>query len=329
MNICSKISNQEYEILIGNGLIKNIQKYVIIPPKVLIVYDRLVDDDFLESLTGLTKETYLYEVKVKESKKSFKEYKKILSVLIKNEFSKNDMIIALGGGVVTDLCGFVASSYKRGIKLLSLPSTTLSMVDASIGGKNGINFKGIKNSVGSFYLPYKVIIDLDVLKSLDERNFNSGLVEAIKCGLIKDNELFNLFLGDINNNLEEIIYRAIKVKCDLVEKDFYDKNERKLLNFGHTFAHAIEAKMNFKVLHGEAVAFGINKMLQGEIKEEVNKIFDKLNIKYDFNYSIMDLIDFIKQDKKVYDDFIDLVVVDEIGKGYIKKMNIAEFLKGE
>ena len=324
MEIIAKVLDKTYPIIIGKGLIKNINRYYTFPKNVLIVYDENVGGEFLDDLVdNIMSDVKIYIAKG-ESSKNFDTYKDIVKVLTLNEFSRSDVIISLGGGATSDLCGFVAATYKRGINLILIPSTTLAMVDASIGGKNAIDFMGVKNNVGTFYLPNLVLIDENILNSLPNEVFNEGLVEALKCGLIKDVELFNLFKGNIKENITKIIAHSIEVKNYFVSKDFYDKNERRYLNFGHTLAHAIEAKTGFEARHSEAVAYGMVKMTNGKLKEDVKEILDKLDIKYDFNYDISDLRPFILQDKKIDGGLINLVMVDEIGKPYIKKVSIDE-----
>lgn len=324
MEIISKVLDKEYKIVIGRNILKDINKYYVLPNKVMIIYDEGVSVDYLDLLTSnILGEVYVF-ASLAEKSKNIETYSAIIRQLIKNEFSRSDLIIALGGGATCDLAGFVASSYKRGINLILSPTTTLSMVDASIGGKNAIDFSGIKNSVGSFYLPKLVLIDLDTLSSLDKKIYNEGLVEAVKMGLIKDKSLFDLFFGDINKNIEEIIIKSINAKNSFVERDFYDKGVRKYLNFGHTLAHALEAYTNYEVSHASAVAFGIIKLLKGDLKKNTKEIFDKLEVRYEFDVDLGELIKFIKQDKKIEDDYLDFVLVEEIEKPFIKRVKIEE-----
>ena len=254
--------------------------------------------------------------------KNIDNYCLINKYLLDNEFSRNDLIIAVGGGVVGDLSSFVASTYKRGIDFINIPTTTLSMIDSSVGGKNGINYEGIKNVLGTFYQPKLVLIDFDVLKTLDKRNINNGLVEALKAGLIKDKEIIDLF-DDIDNNLQEIIIKSLKVKISIVEQDEKEKDLRKILNFGHTIGHAIELT-NQSILHGEAIARGILYLLKGDLKKQIYNILNKLNIPLKYSLNKDEVIQLIKNDKKINNDYLDLIVVEEIGQAKIQKITIEE-----
>lgn len=326
MEIIAKVLDNSYPIIIDRNVIRDINKYFIMPNKVLVVYDENVDQCFLDNLTSnILSEVYIFTVKGEESK-NFCTYKALLETLMKNNFTRSDLVISLGGGATSDICGFVSGTYKRGLNLIHIPTTTLAMVDASVGGKCAIDFKGVKNSVGMFYLPKLVLIDLDTLNSLPDNLFNEGLVEALKCGLIGDRKLIELLKDtkNIKKNLVEIIYRAIMVKNYYVSIDFYDKSERKYLNFGHTLAHALEAHSEFNVLHGEAVAYGMVKLLKGSLKEETKKILDNLGVKYDYDVKLDDLMPFVLQDKKKDDDYLSLVLLDEANKPYIKKIEISE-----
>ena len=182
-----------------------------------------------------------------------------MEYLIDHNFNRRDAIIALGGGVVGDLSAFIASTYMRGIDFYNIPTSLLAMVDSSIGGKCAIDFLGIKNIVGSFYQPNKVIIDIDTLKTLPKREFSAGLAEAFKMALCFDKELAALILRDpnIENNIDKVVVSSINIKKRVVEEDTYESGLRKVLNYGHTVGHAIEAIESPKLLHGEAVAQGM------------------------------------------------------------------------
>ena len=235
------------------------------------------------------------------------------------------MIIALGGGVIGDLAGFAAASYMRGIDFINIPTTTLSQIDSSIGGKTAINLGDTKNIIGAFYQPKGVFIDLEVLKTLPERHYYNGLVEALKAGLIYDRELFEIFENkNIDENLQEIIYRALLVKKDVVEKDEKEENLRKILNFGHTVGHGIEGFFHLKdVLHGEGVAMGMLPMIEDEeLRERTKKILKKMNIDTDIKYDREKVFELMLKDKKSDQDKITLVKVKELGKAELVKVPI-------
>ena len=326
MEITGIGNGKNYPIIIGNNIIDNIINYFSSSKKALVLFDNNVNKMYIERIKSLGFNTFVYYT-YGEKSKTIECYLEIMNILIINHFSRNDLIISIGGGATTDLGGFVAGSYKRGLNLINIPSTTLSMIDAAIGGKNAIDFNGVKNVIGSFYDPSLVIVDFDLLKTLDENTFNQGLVEAIKCGLICDEELFEMFLkDDFHDNLLEIIARSIKIKNDIVKKDYFDHNERKVLNFGHTFAHALESYSNYKISHGEAVAFGMMQVIDKKYLSKLEKALNSLKINYEFDVARSDLIEYIKNDKKSDDSYIDLVLLERIGKAKIIKTKISELV---
>ena len=235
-------------------------------------------------------------------------------------FSKKDTLIAFGGGTITDLTGYVASTYKRGINFINVPTTTLAMIDASVGGKNALNMKDIKNAIGTIYSPVKVLVGIDSLSTLDERNYNNGLFEALKMGAILDKELFNSFVNNsYKENIEEIIAKSILLKKQIVEQDEDEKGLRKILNFGHTIGHAIELEND--LLHGEAIANGMlavsyKKSFYNDLKTAINNLkcpLVKLN-------NIKNVVN----DKKVSNNKVDLIVVSTIGNAEIVPTEIEE-----
>jgi 3-dehydroquinate synthase len=270
-----------------------------------------------------------------EKAKSLSNFQKIINFLIDYNFDRSDGIIAVGGGVVGDISGFAASAYLRGISFIQIPTTLLAQVDSSVGGKTAINIPAGKNLVGAFYNPTGVIIDTTVLNTLSARQLNAGLAEVIKYGLIQNKYLLALLsknatqiLGRNHKIIEEIIFESIKTKAKIVTKDEKETGVRALLNFGHTFGHAIEASGKYKkILHGEAVAKGM--LIASKIsyfegllsKQEVSKIRDLL-LTYNFNislteYKFADLKPFIYRDKKVQKGKLNLVLLKGISNGIV------------
>jgi len=279
MEIKVKTIDYEYSVYVGYNLLDKCEEYISFPNKTLILTDDNIPEEYVNKLANKALNACICTVKNGEASKSFETYQEVMKVLMENEFTRKDLLISLGGGVIGDLGGFVASTYKRGIRFINVPTTTLSMVDSSIGGKNGINFLGYKNMVGSFYQPEMVIADLSTLESLPRRHFYSGLIEALKSGLIGDSELFELFFDDVNDYLEEIIVRSINVKKKVVEIDPYEKGLRKILNYGHTFGHALESYCSLKDLyHGEAVGIGMYLLLKGRLKEKLEDILGMFSV---------------------------------------------------
>ena len=320
MELSVNLKENSYKIIIGYNILKEISSYYSLDRKVLVISDDGVPSFYYEEILSTIKNGYKFIIKQGEASKNIDNYYLINKFLLENEFDRNDLIIAVGGGVVIDLSAFVASTYKRGIDVINVPTSTLAMIDSSVGGKNGINFNGVKNILGTFYQPKLVLIDLNTLKTLDKRNYNNGLVEALKAGLIMDKEILPLF-KDYKNNILDIIIKSLKVKISVVEQDEKEKGLRKILNFGHTIGHAIEVKK--KLLHGEAVAKGMLYVLNKKYQKEIKEILNTLEIDVDYNVDI-DAINLIKNDKKREDKYLDLIVVEEIGSAKIKKVTIEE-----
>ena len=244
------------------------------------------------------------------------------------------MILTLGGGVIGDLGGFVASTFLRGVPFIQVPTTLLAQVDSSVGGKVAVDLDKGKNLVGSFYHPKKVIIDPEVLNSLSDRVFNDGMAEVIKYGCIKDKEFFNNLLQyenkeEVMNNIEYIIHNCCKIKKEVVEKDEKDTGERMLLNFGHTIGHAIEQYYNYnKYTHGEAVAIGmyeITKISEASFETEkgtadiIKNILIKYNLPYKLDIDINEIKETISLDKKNIDNKLNLIFISKIGESKIVK----------
>lgn len=200
-----------------------------------------------------------------EKTKSEKELKKIYNFLLKNNFGRDSVLLAIGGGVTGDIAGYAASTFMRGIQLVHVPTTFLAMIDSSVGGKTGINFNKKKNLIGTFYQPKMVFIDIIFLSTLPSREFKSALGELIKYGFVSNEDFFHFLLNNLekvksmdDNVIEGIIKESVSIKAGVIQQDeFEQKGIRKILNFGHTFAHAIESELGFRVKHGEAVIAGI------------------------------------------------------------------------
>ena len=321
--------NKGYDIIIERGILSKVSDLINLKRKCLIVTDDNIPTSYIDTIKNQCDKPYIYVIKHGESSKNIKNFEKILKFLIDNNFTRTDCVIAIGGGVVGDLAGFVASAYMRGIEFYNIPTTVLSMVDSSIGGKTAIDFNGIKNIVGAFYQPSAVIIDPESLKSLKKRQVNAGLVEAIKMALCFDKDLFYTIYEskNLNKDIDEIIYRSLLIKRSVVEADEKENNIRKSLNFGHTIGHAIEAKYSPKYLHGEAVGMGMMYFSSNEIKEKLSKLLKKYHIPAIIDLNYEDVVEYIKHDKKASDDLISIIYVDEIGKFEIRKIRIEELKK--
>ncbi|MCF0142212.1 MAG: 3-dehydroquinate synthase, partial [Parasporobacterium sp.] len=256
-------------VFIGRGLLDRAGEILNLNRKALIVTDDGVPAAYAKAIAALCAEPFIITIPQGEASKNFNHFKMLLSGMLNHSFTRTDCVIAIGGGMVGDLSGFAAACYMRGIDFYNIPTTLLSQLDSSVGGKTAIDFEAVKNTIGSFYPPAKVIIDPDVLDTLPERQFSSGLAEAIKIGAIMDKEMFELIEGaeNIKSVLPEIIRRGVENKLKVVEADPTEKGLRRILNFGHTIGHGIESASNGEMLHGEAVAVGMVYMCSEPVRE--------------------------------------------------------------
>ena len=339
-----KTLNNKYSIIIGSNLISKLKgiflRNSIFSDKYLIVVDSKVPKFFLKKIrNSLKKKKKLFFVfKSNEINKDQRSVNKILEVLLKNNFNRNDCLISIGGGITGDVAGFAASIFKRGIKFVNIPTTLLAQVDSSIGGKVGINDKKFgKNLIGSFYQPSLVISDIDFLKTLPKREIICGYAEILKHSLIANKKFFSFLdnnVGEIislkSPAIEKSIYKSCLIKKKFVEKDEKEKGLRKVLNLGHTFAHAYESSYNYSqnLNHGEAVLLGIMtaikfsfdvKLIKKKDFDLIKKHLEKSEIKLQLNKffsteNVPKIINFMKTDKKNTSKKINLVLLKSISK---------------
>ena len=326
------LKDAKSRVIIEKGCVSHLKDYFDFNGKVMIISDDHIPNELKKLVLNQFEDAILIEVAMGEVSKGFGTYQMLLEKLLELGFSRKDFVIALGGGVIGDLSGFVASTFKRGCRFINIPTTTLSQIDSSIGGKVAINLNGIKNCIGNFYHPEVVFVDIETLKTLDRRHFYNGLVEALKAGVIQDPVLFDLFknhIDEIDDYLEEVITRSLLMKKKIVEEDEKEQNIRKILNFGHTIGHAIESYYHLSdYYHGECVANGMIYIEENEnIRNDLITIINKMNIPLLNDLDIDCLIEYIKNDKKAKGNLIDIVLVDEIGEAYLKKVRIDELRK--
>ncbi len=324
-----KHATSTYDVVIEKGALNNIGEYLDLNRKVLVVTDDGVPSEYAQKVLSQCKEGLLCVLKQGENSKNFDNFKALLSLMLDNSFSRKDCVVAVGGGVVGDLSGFVASCYMRGVDFYNVPTTLLAQVDSSIGGKTAIDFEGVKNIVGAFYQPKKVVVDVDVLSTLDERIFKEGLVEAIKMACTCDAELFELIenSADLKEDIQSIVQKSLTIKKSVVEQDERECGLRKVLNFGHTIGHAIEAKENGALLHGECVAIGMLPMCEPSVRERVRSLFDKCKIDTRYTFDKEELGQYIVHDKKADKDKISVVTVDKIGSFQFENLNAEQILE--
>lgn len=335
MEFTVNLKDAKSRVIIEKGCSDHLKDYHDFSGKVMIISDGNIPISLKEKILSQFENAILVEVSEGEVSKSFDTYQMLMTKLLELGFSRKDTIVALGGGVIGDLSGFVASTYKRGCHFISIPTTTLSQIDSSIGGKVAINHNGIKNCIGNFYHPEVVFVDVNTLKTLSKRHFYNGLVEALKAGCIQDPVIFNLFKEHVDEldvespYLEEIITRSLLMKKRVVEEDEKEQNIRKILNFGHTIGHAIESYYHLHdYYHGECVANGMIFIEENEeIKKDLISILNKMNIPFVKELDEDALIEFMKNDKKASGNKIDIVLVDTLGEAYLKKVSIDELRK--
>ncbi|MDB9923145.1 3-dehydroquinate synthase [Candidatus Pelagibacter sp.] len=360
LNINTK--SQSYPIIIGSNLVNNIgnivQKNSLKFKKCLLIIDKNISKKIISKIKKSLnkKDLYIHFFKANEINKNQSSVNKILDILLKKNFSREDCLISIGGGITGDITGFAASLFKRGLKFINIPTTLLSQVDSSIGGKTGVNTKYGKNLIGSFYQPNLVISDTQFLNTLPKREIVCGYGEILKHSLIANKSFYN-FLNRNSNKIfnlsapfiQKAIYESCKIKKSIVEKDEKEKGLRKILNFGHTFAHAYEASLGYskKLNHGEAVILGMHTALNFSLKSNllnkkehniiINHISNaKLPSKLNTLFKVKDLnkiLSFMLKDKKNNSNKISLVLLKKIGspainKEYSKK-SLALFLKKE
>lgn len=319
-----KIPNKEYNVHINSGLLYDIDKYIDVFREIVIVTDDFIPKQYLKTIKTKITNPLIFEVPMGEASKSIDIAYTIINEMIESKISRNALIIALGGGVVGDLTGFIASIYMRGIDFIQIPTTLLSQIDSSVGGKVGINSDNMKNAIGAFYQPKVVLIDPETLNTLSDREFNNGMAEMIKYGLIADKSLFNDLLNkDVKENIEYYISKCVEIKRDIVIKDELDIGIRQILNFGHTIGHAIEQDSNYELLHGEAVSIGMNLMsMQYMYHSELVSLLNKYSLPLTHDYDSSIILNYIKTDKKVMKNKLNIVLVEEVGNGFIKTIEI-------
>ena len=342
--ISIKIKGEEksYNLIIGKNILnilpKKINDLCSGTKNIVIFFDGNVSQVHLKKIKSSLKKYKLtiFKINPSEKFKNFNSVNYFLERIMSKNFNRSDLVIAIGGGIVGDLAGFVASVLKRGVHFINIPTTLLAQVDSSIGGKTGVNSRNGKNLIGSFHQPKLVISDINFLNTLSKRQMICGYAEILKHAIIKDIKFFKwLKLNSsfvLNKNKTKLIYaikRSCEIKSEIVRRDANEKNLRMILNFGHTFAHAIETKNNYKknINHGEAVLLGMEiatkfslnrKICSIKTAEEVFEVFkkNKLNSNLRKNFSKINLKSFInlmKKDKKNNDEKINLILLKKIG----------------
>lgn len=304
-----------YDVTVERGVLKKAGEILNLDRRVLIVTDSGVPKEYSEAIAAQCKAPFIKTVPMGEESKSLSVFGELCEAMLEHGFDRSDCVVAVGGGVVGDLAGFAAASYMRGIDFYNVPTTVLSQVDSSVGGKTAVNFGKIKNVIGAFYQPKAVLIDPDTLETLSQRHFSNGLAEAVKMSLTFDGKLFELFeKADAHENIEEIIIRSVKSKAAVVEQDEKEAGLRKVLNFGHTMGHAIESAEEMgKLYHGECVSLGMLPMCSEKARERLEAVLKKLGLPTEYHGDMEKLVFAASHDKKFSGEKVTVITVPEIG----------------
>ncbi|MFA5251028.1 MAG: 3-dehydroquinate synthase [Phycisphaerae bacterium] len=330
------VEQGSYTIKIGAGFLDSLWEQIESdfsrPNKFIVTDENLVSAGHLQKLLGKRDIPVFVIAPAGEASKTFNTVISIVEAMEKACLGRDSLVVALGGGTVGDIAGFAASVFKRGVPVVHIPTTTVAQADSSIGGKTGIDSSVSKNAFGTFWHPSAIYIDVSILATLDERQFRAGLVESVKHALIADSQYFDFLESNLDailhrkpDVLEKMAFYNCKIKGSVVEADPTEKNQRRMLNYGHTIGHAVEAASGFKLLHGEAVAIGIIAAGLIEIEmglstpERLNKIrriFEKLNVpvKLPPNLAENNLIGLMKHDKKAVGRQARFVLISDIGR---------------
>jgi 3-dehydroquinate synthase len=327
MTIHMNLGRNSYDILVERGILAKAGQHLNLNRRVLVVTDNGVPAVYAKTLAGQCRESVICTVETGEDSKSLDTFSQLLQTLLEHNFSRKDCVVAVGGGVAGDMAGFAASCFMRGIDFYNIPTTVLSQVDSSIGGKTAIDFCSLKNIIGAFYPPKCVIIDTETLKTLPQRQIANGLAESIKMALTFDEELFSLFEDGIGaEDLDTIIERSLYIKKRVVEEDEKESGLRKTLNFGHTVGHAIEVNSP-DLYHGECVALGMLPMCSDAVKERLLKVMESIGLPKAHNISPEKIIDAALHDKKKSGDSITAVKVEKVGSFILAEMPFDELRK--
>ena len=318
---------QPYDVVIEGGCLSRAAELLNLNRKVLIVTDSGVPAQYANTLAAQCKKPYILTFPQGEKSKTVETWMSLLDRMTEENFTRSDCVVAVGGGVVGDMAGFAASAFLRGIDFYNIPTTLLSQLDSSVGGKVGIDYRGYKNMVGAFYQPKKVLIDPHVLATLESRQIAAGAAEGVKVALTGDKELFSLFeSGKALQETETMIYRALAVKARVVAEDETEQGLRRVLNFGHTVGHGVESACGFTLLHGECVALGMLPMVSPAVRERLIPVLKSLNLPLRYEGDLSAVLQAMTHDKKCAGDNITVVRCEEVGSFVFQTMPITQLI---
>ena len=322
MKMTMNLGTRSYDIILKRGCLSNLHQFTdLTHRRVFVLTDSGVPAQYARTVADQCENGTVYTIPQGEGSKCLKVYGQVLTAMLEFGMDRKDLLVAVGGGVVGDLGGFCAASYMRGIDFVNCPTTTLSQIDSSIGGKTAIDLGSAKNIVGAFWQPQVVLVDPDTLTTLPRRQYINGLTEAVKAGLIADPELFDVFEhGDVDKDIETIIYRSLLVKKKIVEQDERESGARKALNFGHTIGHGIEAVKGVRgrrtngLYHGECVALGMLPMIEDRsLQKRTRAVLRKLGLPVRTGVDKHKVLEYMRHDKKSGGKSITVIRVPGLG----------------
>lgn len=336
-------ASQSYNVYIEQGLLTNcaqIIKSVCKGKKCVVISDSnvapLYADTLISHLTSGGFEAALFTIEAGEQSKTPENLIRAADFLVKCELTRSDVLVALGGGVVTDLCGLCGALYQRGIAVVQIPTSLLAMVDSSVGGKTAVNLSKGKNMLGAFYQPSAVICDSNLLSTLPFVEFSNGMAEVIKYAVLRGGRVLEIINENAEDNLDELLYECVKIKRDYVCEDEFDKGVRQFLNLGHTVGHAIERVSDFQVAHGSAVAQGMcvvatacvkAHLCTAETAEKIKTLCEKYGLPTECKYSAEELYRATLSDKKRDSDEITVVKIRSFGDCVLNKVRTESLME--
>ena len=323
--VSAGVENGPY--VVERGALSRVGAYLQLDRRVLILTDDGVPPVYAETVAEACAYPIIVTYPQGEDTKSFEVLADVTAVMLEHGFTRTDCVVAVGGGVIGDLAGFAAATFMRGIDFYNIPTTLLAQVDSSIGGKTAINHEGIKNCVGAFYQPKKVVIDPNVLSTLPSRQLANGMAEAIKMAATCDALLFEQMENeDPLTILDRIIVDSLRIKKSVVEQDETEKSLRRVLNFGHTLGHGIESEFGMRDLyHGECVALGMLPLCAPHVRARLLKVLKKVGLPTTVDADLDRVLEAVAHDKKMEGDTIHYVYVPEIGQFEFRSAPLAEF----
>ena len=323
MKVSVSVPDGKYDVVIEKGVLGRAGSLADLNRKVLVVTDSGVPAEYAEKVRKQCRASVLVSLPQGEKSKTLENFAMLCRTMLENGFTRNDCAVAVGGGVVTDITGFAAASYMRGIAFYNVPTTLLAQTDASVGGKTAVDLDGVKNIVGAFWQPRGVLIDPEVLRTLDRRQFASGMAEIIKTAVCLDKPLFELIKnGGAEQNIDRIIYESVRLKAEVVAADEKETGLRRVLNFGHTVGHAVETLTG--LLHGESVAVGMTYMCSDSVRAELLPVLKMYGLPTETDTPPEKLLEVLAHDKKSDGNAVNAVFVNETGSFEIKKVTLAD-----